>query len=156
MWSYLLLVAVGATGDAVVREVTCAEVAFSQSAERRDLAAFAAHVAPAAVFAGGGAPLRGREAIAAAWSESFFQPDSARITWRPGIVEADAGGTLVMSTGPYRIDTADGSQWGRFSSIWQQQPDGGWQVIFDNGMPGAGPIPEPLATVLAQPFDCPG
>lgn len=147
-----LLLVILLLGSSPEAELRCAEIAFSEAAERRDLEAFASWLHPNAVFIGGGGPLRGASAVLEAWGTAFFGEDSPAIRWRPDTVVVDD--ELGLSTGPYRILYPDGRQsWGRFSSVWQREGDV-WRVRFDNGFPGSGDMPKNHLDTLTTGFDC--
>jgi ketosteroid isomerase-like protein len=118
-------------------EVFAAERAFARSMAERDFHAFGRHVAEDTVFFGGRQTQRGRAAVLAAW-KPFFDGPAAPFSWEPDQVEVLASGQLALSTGPVR--SPSGEVTGRFNSIWQRQPDGRWQVVFDKGSP---PDPPP-------------
>ena len=113
-------------------EVFAAERAFARSMAERDFAAFGRYVAADCVFFSGNTPLRGREAVLAAW-KAFFEGAQAPFSWEPDQVEVLASGDLALSTG--LVKDSDGAVAARFNSIWQRQADGRWLVIFDKGGP---------------------
>jgi len=119
-------------------EVACTELAFGQSAERRDLETFAGFLDPDARFTGGDV-LRGPEAITEGWS-AFFDPQGPLIRWAPDSVEVLGSGDLALSQGPYEIHSTgtDGSKTlrvGRFMSVWRRGGQGSWSIVFDGGTP---------------------
>jgi hypothetical protein len=67
-------------------EVFAAERAFARSMADRDFTAFGPYVAEDSVFFSGSTPLRGREAVLAAW-KPFFDPPTAPFSWEPDQVE---------------------------------------------------------------------
>ena len=113
-------------------EVFAAERAFARAMAERDFAAFGRYVAADSVFFSGNTPLRGREAVLAAW-QPFFEGAQAPFSWEPDQVEVLASGDLALSTG--LVKDPGGAVSARFNSIWQRQPDGRWLVIFDKGGP---------------------
>jgi ketosteroid isomerase-like protein len=113
-------------------EVFAAERAFARSMADRDFAAFGGYVAEDTVFFGGPTPLRGREAVLAAW-RAFFEGPAAPFSWEPDQVEVLASGDLALSTG--LVKNPEGVVTARFNSIWQRQADGSWRVVFDKGGP---------------------
>ena len=113
-------------------DVLAAERAFARSMADRDFAAFGRYVAEDSVFFSGGAPLRGREAVLAAW-KPFFEGPTAPFSWEPDQVEVLESGELALSTGP--VKNPEGVVTARFNSIWQRQADGRWLVVFDKGGP---------------------
>ena len=132
----LLLAATSAAAQSQLEarraEVFAAERAFARSMADRDFAAFSRYVADDCVFFSGTMPLRGRDAVLAAW-KPFFEARSAPFSWEPDQVEVLASGELALSTGP--VKNPDGVVTARFNSIWQRQADGRWLVIFDKGGP---------------------
>ena len=113
-------------------EVFAAERAFARTMAERDFAAFGRYVAADCVFFSGNTPLRGRDAVLAAW-KSFFDGAQAPFSWDPDQVEVLASGELALSTG--LVKDPAGAVAARFNTIWQRQPDGRWLVIFDKGGP---------------------
>jgi ketosteroid isomerase-like protein len=112
------------------RQVFAAESSFAASMARRDLKAFAAFLSPEAVFFSDTAALRGKEAVVEAWRK-FFVERKAPFSWRPETVEVLASGTLALTSGP--VHNPEGKQIGTFTSIWRQETDGSWRIIFDRG-----------------------
>lgn len=112
------------------QEVFAAEVAFAQTMADRDFVAFAAFVADDAVFFAGDQPLRGKADVLAAW-QPFYLSEAVPFSWHADVVEAHASGSLALSNGP--VFNSKGELFARFNSVWQKQPDGRWQVIFDKG-----------------------
>jgi uncharacterized protein (TIGR02246 family) len=113
-------------------EVFAAERAFARSMADRDFAAFRRYVAEDCVFFSGNMPLRGRDAVLAAW-KAFFEGPSAPFSWEPDQVEILESGELALSTG--LVKNPQGAVTARFNSIWQRQADGRWLVVFDKGSP---------------------
>jgi len=134
--AWLLAVAAAATAqgslDARRAEVFAAERAFARSMAERDFASFGRYVAEDCVFFSGDTPLRGRDAVLAAWKPFFEGPD-APFSWEPEQVEVLESGELALSTG--LVKGPDGAVAARFNSIWQRQADGRWLVVFDKGGP---------------------
>jgi ketosteroid isomerase-like protein len=106
------------------------EIAFAKTMADRDLEAFARFISAEAIFFSGDTPLRGREAIVAAWAP-YFDGDTAPFSWRPDLVEVLDSGDLALSSGP--VVSAAGEAIGRFNSIWRRDEDGEWRVVFDRG-----------------------
>ena len=120
----------GGDQEDMTRQVRETELAFARTMAERDLDAFLSFVAAEAVFIGGGASLRGVDAIRAGWSP-FFEGPSAPFSWEPEQIEVLDSGTLALSSGPVR-DPA-GQLIGTFNSIWRRDGDGSWKVVFDKG-----------------------
>jgi len=112
------------------QQVLDAERSFARTMADRNHAAFTAFLSEEAVFFSGETPIRGREAVAAAWRRYFDGPD-APFSWEPDLVEVLASGSLALSTGPVR-DPA-GQVVGRFNSIWRREASGQWRIVFDKG-----------------------
>jgi ketosteroid isomerase-like protein len=113
--------------------VADAERSFAGTMASRDLAAFATHISPEAVFfsnADGTQALRGKTAIVEGWKRLFEGP-SAPFSWSPDTAQVLDSGTLAMTTGAVR--DPKGQITGRFSSVWRLDADGRWRVIFDRG-----------------------
>lgn len=121
---------VGAQVEAARAEVEAREIGFAKTMADRDLDAFGGFISPEAVFFSGDEPLRGREAIIAAWA-AFFDSEIAPFSWHPDLVEVLASGGLAISSGPVR--SPSGEVVGRFNSIWRLDDDGQWRVVFDKG-----------------------
>ena len=111
-------------------EVRARELAFATTMAERNLEAFAEFISSEAVFFNGDAPLRGRDAIVAAWS-AFFEGEQAPFSWQPELVVVLESGDLAHSSGP--VITSDGNTSGRFNSVWRREADGVWRVVFDKG-----------------------
>jgi ketosteroid isomerase-like protein len=125
-------VAAQETVEARRAEVFAAERAFARSMADRDFAAFGRHIAEDCVFFFGNTPLRGRDAVLAAWKD-FFEGARAPFSWEPDQVEVLASGELALSTG--LVKDADGTVTARFNSIWRREPDSRWLAVFDKGSP---------------------
>jgi len=122
----------GQSGRPVKDVVADAERSFAGAMAARDLAAFAAHLSPEAVFfsnADGSQVMRGKTAIVEGWKRLFEGP-TAPFSWSPETAQVLDSGTLAMTTGPVR--DPKGQVTGRFSSVWRLE-DGQWRVIFDRG-----------------------
>src|SRR5262245_27359384 len=100
------------------QRVAEAERAFAATMARRDVTAFASHIAQEAIFMGAGdAPrvLRGRTAIVEAW-KMYFDGPAAPFSWEPDIAEVIDSGNLALTSGP--VHDPSGEVIGRFNSIW--------------------------------------
>jgi ketosteroid isomerase-like protein len=111
-------------------QVREAERAFAQTMADRDHEAFKTFLSEEVITFGEDGAIRGIEAVADAWSESFDGPQ-APFSWDPEIVEVLDSGDLAHSSGPVR--DREGNVTGTFNSIWRREPDGSWKVIFDKG-----------------------
>lgn len=113
-----------------VDDLRAAETAFAQSMADRDFAAFANLVADDAVFLNSGNPLRGKAAVLAHWKK-FFEKPEAPFAWKPELAEVSGRGDIGATSGP--VTVADGKLVAFFQSTWRREPDGRWQIVFDNG-----------------------
>lgn len=117
------------------------EQAFARSVREHDAAAFRAFLAEDSVFDATGAhPLRGPSAIAQAWAP-MIAGDTMQLDWQPEHVVVSADHRLALSSGAYRLTTADSAGQphtvlGRFSTTWRLGTDGTWRVQFDGGDQG--------------------
>jgi ketosteroid isomerase-like protein len=112
------------------RQVFAAESSFAASMAERNLAAFATHVSPEAIFFGDTTVMRGKEEVLARWRGFFSEPD-APFSWKPDVIEVLASGRLALSSGP--VFDPNGKKVGSFNSIWRREQDGRWKIIFDKG-----------------------
>src|SRR5688500_15353758 len=113
------------------RQVFAAESSFAATLANRDIEAFASFIAPEAVFFGRN-PIRGRDAVVAAW-RSYFEGPDAPFSWKPETVEVLPSGTLALTSGP--VHDPHGKLTNTFTTIWRLDSDGKWRVIFDKGCP---------------------
>ncbi len=116
----------------LTRQVVAAESSFAATLARRDISAFAAFVAPDAVFFGERGSMRGKPAVVEGW-RALFEGPSAPFSWKPDVVEVLASGTLAWSSGP--VQDSAGRRIGTFNSVWRREVDGTWLVIYDKGCP---------------------
>jgi ketosteroid isomerase-like protein len=113
-----------------VRQVADTERAFAKTMADRDFAAFTSFLSEETIFFSGAQPLRGKQAVSAAW-QKFFQQPRAPFSWAPDRVEVLDSGGLALSTGP--VHDANGKLIGRFTSIWRLEAPDTWRIIFDQG-----------------------
>ncbi len=114
------------------REVWDTETAFARTMAARDHAGFVSFLSPETVFQGGKGPIRGREAVAAAW-KGYYEAPRAPFSWGPDRAVVLASGSLASTSGP--VFDPSGRRTGTFNSVWRKDPDGKWRVIFDSGCP---------------------
>jgi ketosteroid isomerase-like protein len=120
-----------ATAD-LAEQVRAAETAFAKTMADRDHAAFASFLADETIFFGRSGPIRGKEAVAAAW-KGFYDAKAAPFSWKPDIAVVLPSGNLGYTSGPV-FDPA-GKRVGTFNSTWRKEPSGQWKIVFDNGCP---------------------
>ncbi len=132
-------------------QVWMRELGFARSVAEHDTDAFAEHVHPQAAFnAGAPQPLRGREAIVAAWAGIIAGKD-VKLSWYPERVTVGGPGDVAWSSGPALFEDPAREGGERFSvatfhSVWHRDDDGVWRVLFDQG---AGRKPADAAAVAA-------
>lgn len=112
------------------QQVEDTERAFAATMANRDLDAFTTYLSEEAVFFGDASPLRGKQAVSAAWS-SYFQDPEAPFSWEPREVEVLESGSLALSSGP--VLEPGGAQVATFTSIWRREASGEWKIVFDKG-----------------------
>jgi ketosteroid isomerase-like protein len=118
-------------------DVWSRERSFAQSVADHDAAAFAEHLHPGAVFLGGPEPVRGRDAVVAAWAP-LVKGDRIRLRWHPEQVVIGGDADIALSTGPYWLedpspDANPRFRIGRFISTWRRDAAGTWHVLYDGG-----------------------
>jgi len=113
-----------------VSEVTATEIAFAARMAHRDADGFRRFLAPDTIFLNGKTPLRGPDAVMAAW-QKFFDGPTAPFSWVPDLVAVLPSGDLAQSSGP--VADADGKVVARFQSVWRRKAAGGWEIVFDQG-----------------------
>jgi pimeloyl-ACP methyl ester carboxylesterase/ketosteroid isomerase-like protein len=123
-----LLAASSAFAQSNADEVRASEIAFAKAFADRDSAKFFSFVLDESSFLPAGRTLGGKAAIVEVWSR-FFAAPVAPFSWSPERVVTNAAGTIGISSGPV-FDTK-GRHSGNFSSVWVQQQDGSWKVLFD-------------------------
>ncbi|HEV2680173.1 MAG TPA: DUF4440 domain-containing protein [Rhodanobacter sp.] len=122
-------------------EVWHRELAFAQSVQRHDSAAFASYLADDAVFdANSGKPKRGADTIQQHWA-AIIAGKTVHLDWYPQHVVATADGALAYSSGAYLYeDPAPNAKpryvIGKFATTWRRGGDGTWRVAFDGGDDG--------------------
>lgn len=121
----------GAPDPERLRQVVAdTERAFAKTMADRSLAGFTSFLSADAVFQGRKGPLRGRDAVVAAWAK-FFEGPQAPFSWEPDNVVVMSSGELALSSGPVR-DPA-GKLVARFNSVWRQETPGQWRIVLDMG-----------------------
>ena len=122
-------------------EVWQRELAFAQSVQQHDAAAFASYLAADAVFdANTGKPKRGADTIRQHWA-AIIAGKTVHLDWYPQQVVATSDGALAYSSGAYLYeDPAPNAKpryvIGKFATTWRRGSDGVWRVAFDGGDEG--------------------
>jgi ketosteroid isomerase-like protein len=112
---------------------------FNTATQERGGEGWAAYFAPNGVMLRANGHIIGPEAIRAAMTPVFANPDFS-LTWEPSRAELSAGGRLGYTTGRYLRRTRDASGTlvearGTYMNFWEKQPDGSWKVVADAGDP---------------------
>lgn len=122
-------------------EVWLREMAFAQSVQRHDAAAFATFLAGDAVFdANTGKPTHGAYAVRQHWA-AIIAGKTMRLDWYPQHVVATADGALAYSSGVYLFENPAANAkpryvTGHFATTWRRDSDDVWRVAFDGGDEG--------------------
>jgi ketosteroid isomerase-like protein len=126
----------GPRADAV-RRVRDADSAFALAADLQGTGeAFAAFVAPQGGVFSGSEFVVGMAAVRALYDEQ--QRAGGTLNWRPVYADAAQSGDLGMTVGEY-VFTGRGpngtvvQRFGKYLTIWQQQPNGDWRFVIDGG-----------------------
>lgn len=137
-----------AAADSARCQVWQRELSFANSVADHDAVAFAEHLHPQAAFGVERQPSIGREKIAAEW-KGIIDGSAIKLEWYPDRVIVGGDGRTAFSTGPalYQDPATGKIRHGRFRSVWQQEADGAWRVIFDDGN-----RPEPADKAAVQAF----
>jgi len=136
-------------------------MSFARSVHDHDVTAFAEHVHPGAVFGEGDGVLLGRDAIVAGW-EPLVRGTKLRLSWYPTSVMSTGDPHVVLSRGPYLIESMSHTASphflrGTFQSVWVRDADGRWRVLIDGGTPPPTPAPDAFVDAFRQatPPACP-
>jgi ketosteroid isomerase-like protein len=116
--------------DGLRQTVIDTERAFARTMADRDFLAFGKFLSADTVFQGGKVPLRGPDAVNAAWKK-FFDGSQAPFSWEPDSVLVMSDGKLALSSGPVR--DPQGKLVARFNSVWRQEAQGVWRIVLDMG-----------------------
>lgn len=124
------------------------ELSFARSVADHDAPAFAEHLHPQAAFGVERQPSIGRDKIVEEW-KGIIDGSAIKLEWYPDLVTVGGDGRTAFSTGPalYQDPATGKIRHGRFRSVWQQEADGAWRVIFDDGN-----RPEPADAAAVKAF----
>lgn len=140
--------AVFAADRDVAAEIKARETAFAKTMADRDIQAFSGFVSEEGVFFGGKGPIRGRDAVVAAWKRFFEGPD-APFSWAPETAETLPSGKLGLTSGP--VHDPKGELIGTFTTVWRLEKDGKWRVVFDKGCDVCKPEPAAESEKAPEP-----
>ncbi len=119
------------------KEIIQAEADFNQMVADQGIpAAFGAFAAEDAVILRGDSLIRGKEAIKKYYDQRYDGKDKVVLTWKPDYVHVAASGDLGYTYGKYNYVVTDSlgiakTYTGTFHTVWQRQPDGTWQYVWD-------------------------
>lgn len=122
-------------------EVWQREMAFAQSVQRHDSAAFATFLADDTVFdANTDKPTHGAYAVRQHWA-AIIAGKTVHLDWYPQHVVAGANGALAYSSGVYLFENPAANAkpryvTGHFATTWRRDSDDVWRVAFDGGDEG--------------------
>jgi ketosteroid isomerase-like protein len=137
-------------------QARAADQAFSAAAVAHDARAFAAFLAPDAVFVGHGGVSAGAAAVCNDWAP-LLSPDGPTLAWAPDASLAAGSGDLVVTRGAWTLAPADGGPpgAGRYLTVWRREADGRLRVVLDGSdtpLPpeAQGATRRPLRRVVSQ------
>ncbi|HXJ85619.1 MAG TPA: DUF4440 domain-containing protein [Candidatus Binatia bacterium] len=113
------------------------EAEFMKAAAEKGSQGYMSYYADDAVEVPNGAPLiAGKLEIAKGMG--FLDNKDNRLEWTPVGADISASGDLGYTYGNYQFHSKDKEgnpqvQYGKYTSIWKLQKDGGWKVILDMG-----------------------
>ena len=117
---------------------------FMRAAAQKGSAGYMSYYADDAVEVPNGANLiQGKVEIAKGMG--FLDDKNNRLTWTPVGADMSASGDLGYTYGTYEFHSKDKDgkpvvEYGKYTSIWKRQKDGGWKVVLDMG--NANPQPK--------------
>jgi ketosteroid isomerase-like protein len=139
------------------------ERSFAESVDRHDTLAFSQHISANAVFVSDDPkPVRGRNAIVEEWA-GFISGEPYSLHWYPGSVDIAGDAKVALSRGLYWLESGKSAPSkkyaiGHFVSVWTEEPDGVWRVIYDGGNTDR-PVPATKLDIqrlkASLPQDCP-
>jgi ketosteroid isomerase-like protein len=129
----LLVLCAGDTWAAkrdLTAEVRSSERAFAKAMADRDFKSFGTYIAEEGIFFNNDGALRGRGSVLKYWKR-YFDGKVAPFSWEPETVEVLPSGKLALTSGPVKDEM--GRLFGTFTTVWRQEKDGKWRVLFDKG-----------------------
>ena len=125
--------AFGAREDVLIQ----ADKDFAKAAAERGAEGFLSFFAEdASILPKNGAPVTGKEALAAVFRKVWSQPGYS-LQWTPLKAELSKSGEIGYTYGTYERKWLDGGkpagETGKYVTIWRRQRDGKWKVIVDMG-----------------------
>ena len=120
------------------------EAEFMQAAAARGSQGYMSYYADESVEVPNGENLLiGKDAIAK--TMGFLDDKNNSLTWKPIGADVSSSGDLGYTYGTYEFRSKDASgkptvSYGKYTSIWKRQKDGGWKVVLDMG--NASPSPK--------------
>ena len=120
------------------------EAEFMKAALEKGSQGYMSYYADDAVELPNGAPLiQGKIHIAEGMG--FLDDKNNRLTWTPVGADISASADLGYTYGTFEFHSKDKEgkpkiEYGKYTSIWKRQKDGGWKVVLDMG--NAGPEPK--------------
>ena len=82
--------------------------------------------------------VQGNRSITTLMNPAFATPGYS-LTWDPDLASSSLAGDMGWTSGRYQSRSpgpdVEVLEHGRYLTIWQRQPDGGWKVAVDTGVP---------------------
>ncbi len=138
-----------AADEAAIRN---ADIAWSRTAETRDLEALVSYYTDDAIVLPPNMPVAVGKQAARDLNRSILATPGFSLKWQPEKVEAARSGDIGYARGTYVL-TVNGpsgapvTDKGKYVEIWKKQADGGWKVAveaFNSDLPPAPVSPSPV------------
>jgi len=136
---------VSAAPKASVETLKQLEAEFMKSAAEKGSKGYLSYYADDAVEIPNGGPVIA-DKVNIAPGMSFLDDPNNRLTWTPVGGDVSGSGDLGYTYGTFEFRSKDKDgkphvDYGKYTSIWKLQKDGGWKVVLDMG--NASPPPKP-------------